>query len=117
MGIVGSDLRERADDFRITRRVHRANTEQRRQRRSQFVDSVVAKVAVLDFTLACARVHAEIVADLASKGQPIGAHDLIIAATARHHDLTMLTENVNEFARVPGLQVLQYVRSPPHLEP
>ena len=41
---------------------------------------------MLDFTLACARVHAEICADLAKKGQLIGAHDLLIAATARRQN-------------------------------
>jgi hypothetical protein len=53
---------------------------------------------VLDFTVAAARVHAEIYADLAKKGQMIGAHDLIIAATARCHDLSVLTDNVQEFS-------------------
>jgi tRNA(fMet)-specific endonuclease VapC len=63
--------------------VHRANTEERRQRRSAFVEAVISGVSVLDFTIAAARVHAEIHAELAKKGQMIGAHDLIIAATAR----------------------------------
>jgi predicted nucleic acid-binding protein len=43
--------------------------------------------AALDFTSSIARVHAEISADLQSKGQPIGAHDLIIAATAQEGNL------------------------------
>jgi predicted nucleic acid-binding protein len=56
-----------------------------------------------------ARVHAAIHAELASKGQLIGAHDLIIAATARHHDLSILTDNVDEFSRVTGLRVIPFV--------
>ena len=88
--------------------VHRANTEERRQRRSAFVEAVIAGVGVLDFTVAAARIHAEIHADLAKKGQMIGAHDLIIAATARCHDLSVLTDNVKEFSRVPGLQVIPF---------
>jgi len=88
---------------------HRANTEERRQRRSAFVEAVISGVGVLDFTLGSARLHAEICAELAKKGQMIGAHDLIIAATARHHDLSILTDNVAEFSRVPGLRVLQFV--------
>ena len=39
----------------------------------------------------------------------IGAHDLIIAATARHHDLSVPTENVDEFSRVPDLRVISFV--------
>jgi tRNA(fMet)-specific endonuclease VapC len=88
--------------------VHRANTEARRKRRSAFVEAVISGVGVLDFTMAAARVHAEIYADLAKKGQMIGAHDLIIAATARCHDLAVLTDNVDEFSRVAGLRVIPY---------
>ncbi|HBI46647.1 MAG TPA: VapC toxin family PIN domain ribonuclease [Planctomycetales bacterium] len=89
--------------------VHRANTEDRRQRRLIFVEAVIARVSVLDFTIGSARVHAEISAELAKKGQMIGAHDLIIAATARYHNLSMLTANVDEFSRIPGLRVLPFV--------
>ena len=89
--------------------VHRANTEERRQRRSAFVEAVITGVGVLDFNVSVARVHAEIYAELATKGQMIGAHDLIIAATARCHDLSVLTDNVQEFSRVPGLRVIPFV--------
>jgi len=88
--------------------VHRANTEERRQRRAAFVQAVISGIAPLDFTVAVARLHAEIYAELAKKGQMIGAHDLIIAATARHHDLALLTDNVQEFSRVPGLRVIPF---------
>jgi len=88
--------------------VHRANTEERRQRRAAFEQAVISGIAPLDFTVAVARLHAEIYAELAKKGQMIGAHDLIIAATARHHDLALLTDNVQEFSRVPGLRVIPF---------
>ncbi len=88
--------------------VHRANTEERRQRRSAFVEAVISGVVVLDFTIGAARIHAELCAELAKKGQMIGAHDLIIAATARHHDLSILTDNVDEFSRIPGLRVVPF---------
>ena len=90
--------------------VCRANTEERKKRRSAFVEAVIAGVGVLDFTIGAARIHAEIFAELATKGQLIGAHDMMIAATARHHDLSILTENVDEFSRVPGLHVIPFVR-------
>ncbi|HTU89147.1 MAG TPA: type II toxin-antitoxin system VapC family toxin [Gemmataceae bacterium] len=89
--------------------VHRANTEERKQLRSAFVETVISKIGVLDFTIDCARIHAEIYTELAKKGQLIGAHDLIIAATARYHDLSMLTDNVEEFSRVPHLHVIPFV--------
>src|SRR5437773_1133834 len=88
--------------------VHRADTEERRQRRSAFVEAVLSAVEVLDFTLPSARIHAEIHAELTKSGQIIGAHDLIIAATARCHGLSLLTDNINEFSRVPGLKVIPF---------
>src|SRR5205085_1806535 len=57
--------------------VHRANTEERRRNRSQFVESVIAEFDLLDFTLDCARLHAELGAELVKAGQRIGAHDLL----------------------------------------
>lgn len=88
--------------------VHRANTAQRRQRRAEFVEAIIAGVGSLDFTLAAARVHAEIHSGLSKDGQMIGAHDLMIAATARHYDLPLLTDNLAEFSRVPGLRLIPF---------
>ena len=42
---------------------------------------------------------------LASQGTPIGPYDLQIAAIALAHDLTVVTHNTREFARVPGLKL------------
>jgi len=42
-------------------------------------------------------------------GTPIGPNDLLIAAHARALDLTVVTENVREFRRVPGLRVESWV--------
>jgi tRNA(fMet)-specific endonuclease VapC len=50
-----------------------------------------------------ARVAAAIRSDLAALGRPIGMYDLFIAAQARSRDLIIITHNVNEFSRVPGL--------------
>ena len=88
--------------------VHRADTELRRVQRTAFVEAVLRGISVLDFTSEVARVHAELHAELLRQGQLIGAHDLIIAATARMHDLSLLTDNVAEFSRVPGLKVIPF---------
>jgi tRNA(fMet)-specific endonuclease VapC len=42
---------------------------------------------------------------LAAAGQLIGTNDMMIAATARLHGLTVVTHNTAEFGRVPGLSV------------
>jgi predicted nucleic acid-binding protein len=62
----------------------------------------------MEINLGIARIHAEILADLAVKGTLIGAHDLWIAATARYHDYAVLTTNVREFERVANLIVLGF---------
>ena len=89
--------------------VHRANTETRREKRTAFVESIISSFEILDITVAVARAHAEICAHLAGAGQMIGAHDLLIAATARFHNHSLLTDNTDEFSRVPGLQVIPFV--------
>ena len=47
-------------------------------------------------------------AQLMEQGKLIGSHDLIIAATALHHGLTLLTDNVAEFRGVPALNVVEF---------
>ena len=86
--------------------VQRADTEARKLKRSAFVESIIKEIPIIDFTLDIARIHAEIYSSLAQRGQLIGAHDLIIAATAIAHGYAILTTNQNEFIRVPGLKVL-----------
>jgi predicted nucleic acid-binding protein len=88
--------------------VHRADSEARRKRRSEFVEAILAGVSVLDFTIAVARRHAQVYAELSQQGRLIGAHDMIIAATALHHNLSLLTDNVEEFSRVAGLRVIRF---------
>lgn len=88
--------------------VHRADSEARRKRRSEFVEAILVGVSVLDFTTAVARRHAQLYSDLVRRGQLIGAHDMIIAATALHHGLAVLTDNVDEFSRVPNLNVIRF---------
>ena len=49
--------------------------------------------------------YGEIRSDLARKGTPIGPNDLMIAAIASVHELTLITHNTREFNRVTGLKV------------
>lgn len=49
--------------------------------------------------------YADIRAALEQLGTPIGSHDLFIAAHARSRGLTLVTHNIREFARVPDLNV------------
>jgi tRNA(fMet)-specific endonuclease VapC len=85
--------------------VHRASGA-RRARRSAFVEHLLAGLQAIPITEPVARVHAGIWAQLARRGELIGAHDLWIAATAIAHGLFLATGNAAEFGRVPGLRVL-----------
>lgn len=83
--------------------VHRAESALRRERRGRFVEAVFSLLPVLPFDLEVARTHARLWADLSRQGQQIGAHDLLIAATALFHGLDLLAGNAREFERVDGL--------------
>ena len=64
----------------------------------------------LAFDDRCAEEAAFIRLDLSRSGRPIGPNDLLIAATARALDLTLVTHNTREFSRVPGLRVEDWER-------
>ncbi len=85
--------------------VHRAGSSNIRARRSAFVEAVLERFPLLLVDLATARAHARLWAELMAEGRLIGPHDLWLAATCLAHGLTMVTGNVREFARVPGLDV------------
>lgn len=59
----------------------------------------------IDFTPEAAQVYGEIRAHLEKHGMSIGPLDLFIAAHALQLNLTVITNNVGEFSRVPGLRV------------
>ena len=84
----------------------RRTTGARRARRSAFVEHLLAGIRAIPITEPVARVHAEVWAQQAARGQVIGAHDLWIAATALVHGLGVATANAADFERVPGLRVV-----------
>ncbi len=85
--------------------VHRAVEPRIRMKRSAFVEALLERFPLLPVDLATARTHAQVWAELAGAGKMVGPNDLWIAATALAHGLTMVTANVREFERVPGLVV------------
>ncbi len=85
--------------------VHRAGLPDVRAKRSAFVEGILERFPLLPVDLTCARAHARIWAELRQAGTMIGPHDLWLAATCVAHGLTMVTGNVREFERVPGLTV------------
>ena len=78
----------------------------RRARRHALVEHVLAGFEPIPITEPVARVHVEARAQLATRGEVVGAHDLWIAATALTHGLGVATGGARDFERVPGLRVL-----------
>ena len=66
----------------------------------------------LPFDDRCADEAGLIRLDLERSGRPIGPNDLLIAATARAHDLVLVTGHTREFGRVPGLRIEDWERPP-----
>lgn len=64
-----------------------------------------APLVSLPFDDRCAEEAGLIRLDLERSGRPIGPNDLLIGATARAHDLVLVTHNSREFGRIPGLRV------------
>lgn len=63
------------------------------------------RMPLLDFTIEDGRKAGEIRAALAAAGTPIGPYDVLIAGQALARDLVLVSRNLREFARVPGLRV------------
>jgi predicted nucleic acid-binding protein len=62
-------------------------------------------IDIIDLNEAIMRRFARIRGALRKTGQSIGDPDIMIAATALHHDLTLVTRNLDHFRRVPGLKI------------
>ena len=62
----------------------------------------------LPFDSECAAQAARLRVGLEALGTPIGPYDTLIAATALRHQATLVTRNVREFSRVPGLLWLNW---------
>lgn len=72
---------------------------------SQRVEDLLANVLVLPFDADVDRHYADIRSALERDGQVIGGNDLLIAAHCRALGLTLVTHNLREFQRVPGLSL------------
>ena len=64
------------------------------------INSLLAQITTVSFTIQEIKIAASIRQDLRAKGQPIGADDLLIAATAISNNLILVTANTKEFERI-----------------
>jgi tRNA(fMet)-specific endonuclease VapC len=77
------------------------------------VGAFLRQLVALDFSHVSATHYALIRADLKRRGAMIGANDLFIAAHARSLDVTLVTNNVDEFGRVEGLTIENWTEPSP----
>lgn len=82
-----------------------ATGRKRRADRSSFIADLLATVPVEPYDLAVARAHAHLLVHTRRTGTPRGAHDLLIAATARAHRRTVVTANLAGFDGLPNVLV------------
>jgi tRNA(fMet)-specific endonuclease VapC len=75
------------------------------------IEDFCSRLEVLPYGAKAAQHYGAIRAGLEKTGQPLGVNDLHIAAHARSEGLVVVTNNVGEFARVPALQVENWVQS------
>ena len=82
-----------------------ARKSQRITQNLELLARFLAPYVSIPFDDLCAEHYGVIRADLERAGRPIGPNDLLIAATARAEDLTLVTTKTREFSRVPGLRL------------
>jgi tRNA(fMet)-specific endonuclease VapC len=83
---------------------------QLRLRSEAALAAFLSRVTVVDWPSAASRIYGSIRAHLEHRGTPISVADMLIAAHALHEDLPLVTNNREEFRRVPGLKVESWVR-------
>ncbi len=69
------------------------------------VDRALASLTVMALHRDADRLYGHLRADLERRGQSIGANDMLIAAHALAMEAVLVTDNTNEFSRVRGLCV------------
>jgi tRNA(fMet)-specific endonuclease VapC len=78
----------------------------RRDSRERFVAGVLDAVSIEPYDLGVAEVHAALLAHVRRAGTPRGAHDLIIAATARARERQVVSFDQGGFADLPGVSIV-----------
>lgn len=77
----------------------------RRAERERFVTAVLDAVSIEPYDVNVAEVHGDLLAHVRRAGTPRGAHDLIIAATARAQNRHVVSSDQGAFAALPGVLI------------
>jgi len=85
-----------------------AKSARRERNASTLTDFLAGPIQLLAFEVDDAREAGDIRAALERTGTPIGPYDVLIAAQARRRGAMLATANAREFARVPGLRLVDW---------
>src|SRR5438132_1660309 len=77
--------------------------------RFEAIERLLYDVQVLEFDEPCTLDAAKIRRLLREQGSPVPEMDVLIAATARVHDFTLVTHNTKDFAAIPGLRLADWL--------
>jgi len=75
------------------------------------INLILSALEILPLEIPADHQYAALRHHLTRQGTPIGPNDLLIAAHALASDLTVVTANVGEFSRVPGLKVENWLQT------
>jgi tRNA(fMet)-specific endonuclease VapC len=76
-----------------------------RHRRQDYVEAIIGALPILVYDTNVATEHADLLVAVRKAGRPRGAHDLIIAATARVSNRAILSADQTAFEGLPGITV------------
>lgn len=79
------------------------------ERNRKALELFLAPLIIVDFDASPAVEFGKIRILLEKGGTPIGAYDLLIAAHARSLDLSLVTNNLREFSRIPDLKIENWI--------
>lgn len=75
------------------------------KKNQEALDKFLIPLEILDFDYTATIEYGKVRADLEKKGTPIGPLDTLIASHAKSLNLTLVTNNEKEFARIPDLKI------------
>jgi tRNA(fMet)-specific endonuclease VapC len=90
--------------------MHGAGKSQQVGKNLSAIEDFCTRLEVLPYGMKAAQHYGAIRAALEKIGQPIGVNDLHIAGHARSEGLVLVTNNIAEFERVPGLELENWLR-------
>jgi predicted nucleic acid-binding protein len=88
--------------------IYRAQTPEIRQRRETFISELLSDLTVFPYTKETALLAGKLDGEQQSRGVVIPFGDLLIGATALSLGFKVLTVNLRDFQRIPGLSVIRF---------